>query len=142
MVAHGAVNTQPTEYRVFRRGFYSRSVYLHSPAMGNAHHRLQPEPVFIMTVQVVDEAVVNPNGPERQPFEVTERHPAHPEPVNQHRYTKPRQLSYQRADGFAVMLNGYFGNANPQAPGYAPGLGNHGQQIVTEAIRRDRTTTQ
>src|SRR5690606_6688444 len=142
MVAHGAVNTQPTEYRVFRRGFYSRGVHLHSPAVGNAHNRLQPEPVFIMTVQVVDEAVINPDGPERQPFEVTEWHAAHAKPVHQYRHPEPRQLPHQGTDRFAVVVNGHFGNAHPQTSSYAPSLSKHGHQIVSKVLAGYRTATQ
>src|SRR5690554_6303702 len=134
MVSHGAINTQFTEYRVLRFGFYTGGEHLDAPTPGNTYDRFQPEPVLAVAVQVVDKAVVDTNAPERQISQIAERHPANAETIHHHRNANFRQRPDQPASLFAMMVQSQFGNAYPQPGHPVPGPGQRFQQVFTEAV--------
>src|SRR5690554_8117722 len=65
MVSHGPVDTQLTQYRVFRLGFHSGRKNPHPPAMGNPDHHFQPEPVLGVAIHTVNKTVINADAPEQ-----------------------------------------------------------------------------
>ena len=91
MVTHGPVDTQFTEYRVFRGSFHSCGEDFHATTVSDGHHRLKVEAVIFMGVDIVDEAVVDTQGLKPQISQVTERYASHPEAVDQYRNTESPQ---------------------------------------------------
>ena len=76
MVTHGSVDTQLTEYRVFRGCFHSCSEHFHAAAVCDGHNGLYVEAVILVGVDVMDETVIDTQALKPQISEITEWHTA------------------------------------------------------------------